>query len=312
MIDSRDNDAGYILVAVLSVMLLLTGFVAAGSVLMRSALHGAVVGDSALAMQGLAQGGLELTAYQLLVRKVPAPQVDGHRIRFAGGTIQPRIVDEAGKIDLNGADPRLLTSTFASIGIDGDRAAALVTRIIEIRGANRASTISSVGLPARDIFNGNSPIASGLVDSSLGASGGTTGKRIRGWQSVEQSREALGLSRTEYRALLPLLTVYNPDGRVDILTASRAILTAIPGLTGPKIDLIIIRRIGATNEADAALKQLLVDASLFVKITPGPAYTVHVDAVSGSGQRKTLEAVIAASKSPNDPYLILEWRDGDS
>lgn len=311
----RNSESGYILVAVLSVMLLLTSFLAASSVLIRSVLHSAVVGDSALAMRGLTQGGLEITAYQLLVQKVPAPLVDGRKIRFAGGTVQPSIVDEGGKIDLNGADPRLLLSVFASAGLDVGDAAALVARIVEVRGATDSAAVATTVAfaPAGgDIYHGHSPFATPSAPSIPGDPPNGVQKKRRGWQTVDQLRGAPGLTLPAFQALAPLLTVYNPDGKVDVLTARRAVLSAIPGLGTAAVDMIIARRNIATKETIAALSPLFGDASLFVKTTSGPAYTVHIDAVSGAGQRKALEAVIAASKSPNDPYLILDWRDGAS
>ena len=311
----RDSNLGYILVAVLSVMLLLTSFLAAGSVLIRSVLHSAVVGDTALAMQGLTQGGLEITAYQLLVRKVPASLVNGRRIRFAGGMVQPTIIDEGGKIDLNGADPRLLLSVFAAGGLDVGDAAALVARIVEARGATESAAVAATVAFAPvsgDIYHGHSPFATPSAPSTPG-SPPTNGaqKKRRGWQTVDQLRGA-GLTLTAFHALEPLLTVYNPDGKVDVLTARRAVLSAIPGLGTAAVDMIMARRNIVTKETIAALTPLFGDASLFVKTTSGPAYSIHIDAVSGAGQRKALDAVIAASKSPNDPYLILDWRDGAS
>ena len=312
----RETDAGYILVAVLGVMLLLTAFLVAGSALIRSALHGAVVGDSALATQGLVQGGLELTAYQLFVRKVPAPQVDGRKIRFAGGTIQARIIDEAGKIDLNGADPKLLWAAFASVGLDAGSATALIARIVEVRGTTQSAAVATTAALAPvggDIYAGHSPFATPGAPSVPGTAA-TTGpqRKRRGWQSVDQLRDPPSLSPAELRAVAPLLTVYNPDGKVDVLTASRAVMLAIPGLGTAAIDMIMARRINATKDTIVAMQPLFGEASVFIKTTPGPAYTVRIDAISGSGQRKALEAVIAASKSPNDPYLILDWRDGAS
>ena len=49
--------------------------------------------------------------------------------------------------------------------------------------------------------------------------------------------------------------------------------------------------------------------ALFRKVLPEPAYTVRIEADEKSGRKKSAEAVIAASKSPNQPYYILAWRE---
>jgi general secretion pathway protein K len=301
----RDHRGGYILVAVLSVMLLLTGFMAAGSLLVRSALHGAVVGESTLALRGLTDGGLELVAYQLFVHKLKPSLVDGRRLKFAGGTITPSIVGESGKIDLNGADPKLLAGLFASAGLDANAVAALVTHIVAMRGANPKPGPGAprdpllTGVPVQGLDGSGAPSAPNAAPAAM--------QRRRGYQSVDQLRDTPDLPRSDFKRLAPFLTVYNPDGKVDVMSAGRAVLSAIPGLSRPDIDLLLAHRGAGLPDAILPLVQ---NAAAYVKATPGPAYDVRIEATSASGETRAIEVVVAASKSREAPYLVLDWRDG--
>ena len=90
---ARATRDGYILVAVLAVMLLLAGLVAAGSVMVRSALGGARLADDDTAMNDLLGSGLEITGYELGVLRLPAKSVSGRKIKLTGGagaTTPPR------------------------------------------------------------------------------------------------------------------------------------------------------------------------------------------------------------------------------
>lgn len=317
----RSND-GYILVAVLSVMLLLTGFMAAGSMLVRSALDGAKVGDVDVAMSGLAQGGLELTAYQLFVMKLSPRKVDGRRIKFAAGTIAPHVLDESGKVDLNSADPKLLASIFASIGMDSGAASGLVSDIVAMRGADRhpaqAPSSTSPGAmpsdPAAGAGSGAAPsqVAAGTPPAAAsvqppGAPQSAAPKKLRGFQSVDQLGDFPDVTRSDLRELSPMLTVFNPDGKVNILSASREVLMAVPGLTAPKVEEILARRKDAAKDVIGSLSAMLEDAKAYTKTEFGPAFSVRIDATTAKGRKKTINAVVAASKSPNDPYYVLDW-----
>ncbi len=301
---ARGTRDGYILVAVLGVMLLLTAFMAGGSLLVRSALNSIKVGDDDVAVIGLTQGGMELTAYQLFVLKLPMSLVDGRRIRLAGGTIVPSIVDEAGKVDLNGSDPNLLRSIFQAVGLDAGTAGAIVARIVAIRGATRGPSAAAQAPPGS-----TAPPAYGYQPGAAAPPQSGEQKQLRGFLALDDLALFPDLTRDDRRTLDQILTVYNPDGKVDILTASPEVLGAIPGLSKAALAEILARRDGMTKDTVYALQAQLGAASTYTKTTSGPAYTVRIDAAAPSGRKKSIAAVVAASKSPNDPYYILDWRN---
>lgn len=293
-IDKRHSQSGYILVAVLGVMLLLTGLLAAGSVLVRSALDTAKIGSTDVPMAGLTQGGLELTAYQLFVIDAAPAAVDGRRIKFGGGTIASHIDDEGAKADLNASDPKLLLAVFHAVGLDGRIADALLAHVIEMRGPDRNPRPE--GTPSTPAVN------AAVTSPPTGAK-----KMSRGFQSIDQLADFPGLPPADVRALGHLLTVYNPDGKINVRSASPAMLSAVPGLSEPAVANILKRRDDAPKKEIEGLLAMAGAAQPFLKTSFGPVFTVRVDASSGQGRKKSINAVVAASKSPNTPYYVLDF-----
>lgn len=310
----RGGRDGYILVAVLAVAVMLTGLLAAGSLVVRSGLGAARTEDADIVSAGLLSSGIEIAAYQLTVLRIRPDLVDGRRIRLSGGTVTPHVIVEAGKVDLNAADPKLLAGVLSSIGMDEGTARSVLARIVELRGPTNGTIPDGDAAPsapagAEPRNPGIAAPANGVATGGGIAAGNTPPKR-RGLQSVEDLRDIEGVTRDDMRHLREMLTVYNTDGRLDIMTASPEVLGAIPGMTKLKLTQVLAaRESGSENAAHEAQSALDGDLASFAKAVPGPAYTIRIDADDKSGRKKSAEAVVAASKSPNQPYYILDWRE---
>ncbi len=306
----RPRDGGYILVAVLGVMLVLTGFMAAGSLLVRSALDTVRVGDAEVRASGIARAGLELTAYELFVIKAAPDAVDGRRIRIAGGSFVAHLVDEGGKADLNGSDSKLLGSVFKSAGVDDGVARDLITCIVALRGADRTDATGAAPPSAPTTTGTPDPAAAQQqVSTQQPAAPSSDKPRLRGFQSVDQLHDCPDLTREDEAAITPLLTVYNPSGKVDILAATPAMLHALPGVSDADVEVILARRGNTDKKTGDDLMALMKEAATYGRTTHGPAYTVRIDATSATGPKKTFHAVIASSKSRAEPFYVLDRWD---
>lgn len=306
---------GYILVTVLAVAVMLTGLLAAGSILVRSAVGTARVEDAEVASAGLLSSGMEIAAYQLSVLRIRPEAVEGRRIRLTGGSVTPHVTDEAGKVDLNAADPKLLAGVMMSVGMDKATADEVVARIVELRGPpngtipnDDAKPPGSPQVPSTGAQSGGNALAALGGAQPAGVASNSPPKR-RGLQSIEDVGDIEGVRREELRLLRQRVTIYNPDGRLNVMTADPDTLRSIPGMTKLKLEqLLAARESGSADAARDAQAALGGDLASFAKALPGPAYTVRIDATETNGRRKSTEAVIAASKSPNQPYYILDWR----
>lgn len=311
---ARGRD-GYILVAVLAIAVMLTGLVAAGSVVLRSAIGTARTEDADVASAGLLSSGVEITAYQLTVLHIKPDLVDGRRIRLTGGTVTPHVSDEAGKVDLNTADPKLLAGVLQGVGMDEATARSVVARIVELRGPTNGTIAGGTTAPAPAQSTGGGQPPAGLAPpagyAANAAQGGEKSQpKQRGLQSVEVLRDIEGVTREDMRLLRPRLTVYNTDGRVDIMTAAPDLLASIPGMTKLKLTQVLVARDSGTPDAARDAQAALGgDIASFTKVLPGPAYTLRIEVAEKNGRKRSAEAVVAASKSPNQPYYILDWRE---
>ena len=305
---------GYILGTVLAVAVILTGLIAAGSLVMRSALGTARVADADVASAGLLSSGVEIAAYQLAVLKISPDLVDGRRIRLTDGVVTPHVTDEAAKVDLNAASPKLLAGVLAGSGMEDGTVAAVVQRIVALRGPANGVIADGEAAPGSGAptSGGRSPpglaaVAPTTFGSSAPPAQGNAPPQLRGLQSVEDLRDIEGIRRGDMSRLRQRLTVYNPDGRVNVMTAPPDVLMSMPGMTKLKLTQVLAARDAGMEGAAAAQAALGGDLASFIKALPGPAYTVRIDAVEKSGRKRSVEAVIAASKSPGKPYYILSW-----
>ena len=311
---------GYILVAVLGLMLVLTGFMAAGSLLVRSALDTVRVADADASTIGLTRAGLELTAYQLFVIKADPSAVDGRHLRVSGGSFVAHLIDEGGKADLNASDSKLLGSVFTSAGLNEDTARSLIACIVGVRGPDRAAGPAPLGAPPQPPASAPTSPSGDPADLAAAAQQQVSAQqsptappankpKLRGFQTVEQLRDCPDITREDFSAIAPMLTVYNPDGKIDILTARPAMLSALPGVSPADVGVILARRDNPDKKAGDDLMALMKEAAAYGKTGSGPAFTVRIDAVSATGRKKTIHAVIASSKSRDEPFYVLDRWD---
>jgi general secretion pathway protein K len=302
------SDGGYILVAVLGTMLVLASLMAASSIFVRSALRAAHVEDEEVATSGLLRAGLETAAYQLFSRNIPAAAISGRRIHFADAMLTPTVLDEAGKVDINGADSRLLRSLFTTV-MAPEAADTLLARIVAIRGDDTSRGQPLAGGPA-SLGGGAFPTFGGGPPAAPPGGPAARHDRRSGFQSVEALRDFPEVTAAVFKQLAGEITVFNPDGKINILSADAAVLNALPGMTKPRMDEILSRR-GSADKADGERLQAMLGESIgFTKIKPGPAFTVRVTVASRpDGPSRALEAVLAASNSPQYPFYVLDWRD---
>ncbi|MCW6508825.1 type II secretion system protein GspK [Lichenifustis flavocetrariae] len=293
----RATSDGYVLVAVLSVLLVLAGLIASSSLVAQSALRSARVDADRTSLDGLLRGGLEMTAYQLFTLKLPAALVTGRPLRFGEGSVVPRLTDEGGKIDVNASASAVLAGAFREAGVEASRAAELAARITALRGSAPAD---NAGFAPPDAVSPAPATGSGTPPSP-------SGPRRTGFRSVADFIAFTGVDHEEAAALNGMLTVANPDGKVDVLTASRHILMALPDMSDALADSLIADR-GASTSDDAGRLKGTLDRQLdFIKFEPGPCYSVKLDARSASGHMASAGAVIAAAKTPDEPFYILQW-----
>lgn len=143
-------------------------------------------------------------------------RIDGTRqsVDMQGATSDVWIQDEAGKIDLNTADPALLQGLLQSVDIDSDVAGNTVSLIVARRQKNSA--------PGALAFH-----------------------------SVEDVMAIPGIADV-FSRIEPALTVYSRASSIDTAVAPREALLAMPEMDGQKVSEVIAARDKAYSETLAS------------------------------------------------------------
>lgn len=293
----RADRQGFVLVAVIGILTLIAALTGSASLALRSSMDSVALADEDVALTGLAHAGIALTAYRLLLEQRSVGEVDGRILSIGDGQVVASVRDEAGLVDLNGSPPDLLASAYRTSGASDMAPDTFAARLVAWREETQEQEAQGQETEG--------PRGAGKPKAGRGGRP-ASGRPLR---SLDEAAARLGLSRRDVRALLPLVTVYNPDGKVNVLSASRAVLEALPGLSRPSVEDILARRRTLTPESVAALKASLGTRGDGIKTEPGPAYRVAVTARGHTGRARSVSAVIASANSEAAPFHILDWSE---
>ncbi|TXN22783.1 type II secretion system protein GspK [Methylobacterium sp. WL19] len=284
----RADRQGFVLVAVIGILSLIAALTGSALLALRSSVESVALADEEVALSGLAHAGMSLTAYRLLLEQKPAETLSGQSLPLPGGRFVASIRDEAGLVDLNGSKPELLASVYQASGASGMSPDTFVARLVAWRDEAKGQEEAGKG------------------GSERGGKRPASGRPLR---SLDEAASILGLSPRDVRALAHFVTVYNPDGKVNVLSASRAVLEALPGIARPTLEDILARRRNPAPGDVAALKSSLGALGDGIKTEPGPAYRVGITARGRTARTKSVSAVIASGNAELAPFHILEWSE---
>ena len=276
---------GAALVLVLWVVALLTTVIAAFALTARvEHLQGRVTGDLAGGEQ-IAHAGIDYALSRMRATPTqPSWHADGrpYRWQFDGHAVELRIVDEAGKVDLNKADLNLLQGLLRAIGVAPDKAARLAGAIVDWRDIDSLLQVSG-GAETADYQ------AAGLPYSAKNAP----------FDSISELQRVLGMEPELYARLAPLVTVYG-SGQPSPRFAPAPVLTAM----GMDAALIMAQReradgstgMGETSHMGGDIGTYSVESKVQL--------VAERQAITRAVLRLNPGAMAGA------PYTVLQWEQG--
>jgi general secretion pathway protein K len=210
---SRAAESGFILITTVWLLLLLSliGATALSLVTLRAKSRAHAVRTAELV--SLADGIIELTAYQLVTRQLGARSVThlsldatsfSCMIEHTGVTIQ--VVDTAGLIDLNAASPELIEKLFLGTGVSPTAAASIATAVVDFRDADDSERV------------GGAKRATYLV------AGMKHGPKNGIFDSVDELDQVLGVTREVFERTRIFWTVYSRLPNIDASVAPATLL----------------------------------------------------------------------------------------
>lgn len=239
-------------------------------------LYGAVVAEAA------ARAGLE---YALVRVQAQEPDfawlADGRRYdwSFGAATVEVRIADESGRLDLNAADPALLSSLFRVLGAEGGQADAVAAAIVDWRDSD--DLVQPMG---------------GAEARQYALAGLPYGPKNAPFETVAEVAQVLGMDRRLSAAAVPHLTAFTGLPQPEPRFASDAVLEAMG------LDPALVHE--QREQAPESLQGLSGAGS--------GTYSIDSRARLADGRQSVLRAVVRAGGSglPGSAYVPLVWEEG--
>ena len=287
---NRERDGGFIIVAVLWIMLALATLASVYAAYVVRTAYAVGPSDDRVNAEALFTAALELTAYRLTaVPKEKRPSRGRFTFRLGRATIVEEFRSEAGRIDLNGAAKPLLANLFVTLGTKPEDADQFADRIVGWR------------TPAP---KGGAPDAEA---DAYRVAGRNYKPRGGPFQDVGELWLVLGLPPAWVERALPYVTVYSGAGQVNILDAPPLVLAAL-GLGPEQVNAVLAER-DRPGVDGKALIALLGNAQNGATAEPSRAFRLTVGIQFDSGVRTTAEIVILLADDGDEPYRVLSWRD---
>ena len=198
--------------------------------------------------------------------------------------------DESARIDLNAASLPLLKGLLQNVGgLDADVAQRTLEAIVDwrdpddLRHPNGAEAPDYQGAGSKYVPT-NSP-----------------------FESVGELQRVLGMTPAITARLVPSLTVYSRQTGVNLATAGRDALLAMPTATVEVVDAFIAAR-------DEALKNRLplppFPPAQGFAAGASPVWRIHVVARTPDGVTFARDAVLRSRADPRRPLVTLLWQEG--
>ena len=238
--------------------------------------------------RALADAGVSIALLGLLDHRDDASwPLDGSARKLAldGGTVQLRLQDEAGKLDLNYASAVVLADLLQVVA-DEDRAASVaLADDIERWKRQRLTLWSADGAPAA---TNEGPFL-----------------------AVDELRQVPGITRRIYDRLEPFVTVLSRSARIDPTSAPREVLLSLPGADPALIDAYVTRRDrGGTASEDVS--GLLGLASYLTVEGTRRYVTIAADASASPAGRFVRYGTVSLVAVGNRPFRFVSWREGEA
>lgn len=286
----RVGNDGFVLIAVLGLLALMSAVIVVMLGQSRGSLDTAMLTDLALRRDALSRSAVTLAAYELFQLNQEREQVNGQQIKLDEGVVSLTVETDAGKVDLNVSGAELLAVAYRATGLTSLEPESFAARVIDWRDAD--GDVSDKGAEA-----------AAYADAGL-----DHGPRNGAFRTVDDLRWVLGISAADLERLRGLVTIYNPRGKLDVFSASMALIGVLPKITPETVDQILAARTSRNSSSVDALTFLLLRQSSLIDTAPPITFRVRIDArVKGDTGLWRTEVVLAPGATSDAPYHVLDW-----
>jgi general secretion pathway protein K len=300
--DQTAAQRGMILVIVLWAVAMMTIVVVALGTYAQRSLSLAGVETGRLRTEMALKSGVDTAAAMILGTEAKLRIfADGSAVRVdlgGGRLVDIAIRDATGLIDINRATAPLLAGLFARLsGSEADPA-----KFGELIVAWREENGGGEKTPAE-------PVAG---QKTAQVAGEETDQKESGsppvFFSVAQLYGIAGLEPAEIDKLLPYLSLYSHEGRINPMAAPDAVLRSVPEMEAADIAMLLEART-RRNIDNPDVQRILAKYESFLTLSESSVYLVMVNAVSGGGLigGSRLQATIVLDAGGPVPFRVLAW-----
>jgi general secretion pathway protein K len=266
---------------------------------MRSHVQGAANTVSNAKAEALADAGVQLAISKLVTLR-RSPPAAGSAWPVAAlvdcampnvGTIHVAVEDEAGKIDVNFSDDRLLGGVLRGLGASPDEASKYVDRIVDFRDTDNLRRPHGAELPE-------------YRAASLGY-----GPKNTLFETFEELEQVLGLPEALRRRLQPLITVHSRREGIDPSRAPQLLLDALADRVDASPSPTFAS--GPATAQPTAPRRSPVPQE-FVTPSSFRAFKLVSEGVTPQQSRFVREAIVEFDNENVIKYAVRSWQRGDT
>jgi len=290
-VKSQNGVALVLVLWVLSLLMIMAGSFALS--MRRETTITAIIKNNAEA-KAIAESGIAIAEMMLLNQDLTkAWRADGsvYEILANNAKIRIRLEAETGKIDLNKSDQVLLQKLMINAPIDEELQSKLVGAIIDWRDPD-------------DLVSINGAEKAEYQDEGLSYE-----PKNKPFESVEELQLVLGMDKTIFSWIEPLVTVYSGQPQVNLQVATKEVLQTISGLDQEMIDAYVLAR------TESARNNLPLPA---MPLAPGlksassgkiNIVTVISEAFLAGDSKASLNVVIKKPEGKDaSPFQVMKWQ----
>jgi general secretion pathway protein K len=293
-LNARRTQTGVALVMVLWILLLVT--ISSGAYTLMARMdqleaHSVMWGTRA---RLIAEAGLNLAVLSLRDPEDDqrwTPDGRPYELKYDGATIEVRVTDERGKVNINSADEETLVRLFVANDVEEDVANSLAGAILDWTDPD-------------ELVRPN-----GAEESEYTGAGYQVGPANREFIMVEELLQVIGMPWDLYQKMEPGLTVWSEDSLPDPAYAPVESLLALPDMTLDDAVKFVEER--QSKEGNAGLSMALPSGQVAMVSGRGVTYSIVAKATLPNGVWDQIEATISLGGNENGlPYKIMRWKEG--
>ncbi|WP_347989603.1 type II secretion system protein GspK [Methylomonas sp. AM2-LC] len=287
------SNQGFALVVVIWILTLLSLMAGSFALSMRRDSSVSVALKKNAEAMAAAESGMELAVFMM---QNPDPEqrwlTDGsvyQILRADGSQIRIKVSSEAGKIDINAANEKLLSAVIKSVTNDLWAEQKLLNSILDWRDADdeprpqgaEKKQYDEAGLPYKPT---NSPL-----------------------QSLEELQMIIGITPEIYNAIQPLLTVYSGQSDVNINEATPEVLQILRSVESGQTQQIPT---GSQQTPTTSNSTSTTNTNNTAASTPNSIYAIGVDVVMEDNASASLQAIIKlqTQDATQAAQQVLAWK----